>query len=621
MLKRRPAVALTLMAVMATMLGLAPPAAADHTDPRTPQSSTEGDPTTTFMTRGAGTWDHIRNFKANPGTDLEFFKKGQTLYGTSGTLGQAEAESVGQRIIRLANDGVVDPQFAADHGSAHCETNNPGGTTGLQHDAQITPKSNAQLIIDTTDATGRCHDEAGGGLELIDVSNINNARFKPREIHLTRHFGTSHTVTVDATRPGIVYNSTASFSNQYWIDVLDIRSCLGLAGKTLSAKRAACRPKVFRIPFQENWSKQLNNMTPDDPNDLEDGTAASCHDIYASPGRIYCAALNATLIFDVSGLTNSTGGIKGTPLPCPVVDATGGRTAAKVTDCGQNAEPFNVPNPAQQALGWKFLGTVNHPGRHCNPLPAPPSPKTCNSNTYVRSDQGVAVSHESDPSPNAVGKYMFVTDERGGGVVPPGASCNPGVDNPYGNGGISVFNVATPGNIRYALEPDGSNAIRIGKEEVPAATFCTVHVIEHIPDEQRIIVAYYSQGTKILDYFIDDNGRFVFRETASVIFSGANTWSAEQFKMVNHADGTRTYYFMSGDIQRGIDVFSWRGPRNPIGAAPPSGGTAATVGGVPLSGGDLGLLAAALVLLPAAALIGRRRRVVGRLGWSMFFRF
>ena len=75
-------------------------------------------------------------------------------------------------------------------------------------------------------------------------------------MHLTRHAGTSHTVTVDATRPWIVYNNSSQFAAMPWVDVLDIRSCLGPDGLPLEAKRAKCRPKVYRIEFEPEWTQQ-----------------------------------------------------------------------------------------------------------------------------------------------------------------------------------------------------------------------------------------------------------------------------------------------------------------------------------------------------------------------------
>jgi hypothetical protein len=279
---RKRSLTAVLVGLMVAGLGtLGAPASADHTDPNQPLSPTTGTPPPgPLLTFGSGTWSYLRNFQANPGTDLEFFTKSKRVWSSTGTLGQADEGHVGQRMLQLATSKTVNPQFRADHGSANCPTANPSGTLGLQHDTQVTPKANPQLIIDTTDATGRCHDPGGGGLEFIDINKLGTASFTPREIHLTRHAGTSHTVTVDATRPGIVYNSSAQFGTgsgpqQAWIDVLDIRTCLGHGDRSLAQKRNLCRPKVFRIPFQPTWSQQLDNPPIDDDanNDgLEDDT-------------------------------------------------------------------------------------------------------------------------------------------------------------------------------------------------------------------------------------------------------------------------------------------------------------------------------------------------------------
>lgn len=586
---RRISAALALVLIS---LLLGPPAGADHTNPRTPLAPTEGSPPAEIVTRGAGTWKFIKNFPANPGTDLRFFTKGKDIYASAGTLGQADVAHVGQRIIRLTVNGKVDPQWVADHGSAHCLTDNPGGTTGLQHDAAVTGYKNPKLLIDTTDAIQRCHDGPGGGLELIDISSIAKASFQPREVHLIRHAGFSHTVTVDATRPWIVYNSSSDFSGRPWIDVLDVRTCLTSDSWSLTKKRQACRPAVYRIPFQDQWTQSrdvhYDNLNP--------GSAA-CHDITARPGRIYCAALNATLIIDVSNLTDANGKVRGTPLTCTLAD--GESTGAKVTDCS-GAGPGSP-----SAQGWVFLGTFNHPGRDCVFPHLEGQPVTnCNSNNFVRSDDGVSVSHESDP--DQTGKFIFVTDERGGGVVPPGASCEPGLDNPYGNGGANVFDISDPGNIHYALQPDGSKAVFISDVVVPAPSFCDIHVMEPLPGEQRFVTAWYSQGTKIVDYHIDQNGRWTFKEIASFTprTLDANTWVVEPFKTVRQRN-TVTYFFMASDIQRGIDIFSWTGPVGPaIGSI-----TQSRSGPSP---GDLALGGLGLVLLPAAALIGHRRRVSAR---------
>jgi hypothetical protein len=279
-------------------------------------------------------------------------------------------------------------------------------------------------------------------------------------------------------------------------------------------------------------------------------------------------------------------------LTCPRLEGT--TTGAKITNCA-GIDGTDVP----QARGWRYLGRINHAGRICTPVPESVS-VSCNTNTEVRSDTSIAVSHEADPSPD--GKLMFVTDERGGGVVPPGASCAPGAQNPNGNGGIHVFDISKPSKIRYAKTPAGGNAIWIGDPVIPALSFCTVHVIEQVPREQRFTVAYYTQGTRILDYFVDERGRVSFREVASIVYAGANTWTVDAFKIRQNADGTRTYYLIASDIGRGIDIFTFTAKPNPMGSVassePASNGAAAEP-----AGPEVLVLASVLLL----AVVARRR--------------
>ncbi len=583
---------LIVLCLAALTVAVLPAAVADHTDPRTPLAPTEGS-TAEGMTRGEGTWQHIDNFPglASPaltggGTDLEFFSPARTddVYGAFGTLGQDEAGSVGQRILRLTSDGEVRPGWVADHGSAHCQIANTS-VTGLQHDSQVAAMGRVRLLTDTTDALGRCHDPDGGGIEIIDVTRIADPAFEPREVHLVRFAGFSHTHTVDTDRPWLVYNSSSDFADRNWIDVMDMRSCFGAATWSLDKRRSECQPVVYRIPFQDDWTKQRDQTT----GDLENGSAA-CHDITYADGRLYCAGLNATLILDVSNLV-VRGKVQGSPLTC--VERPGTRTQASVTDCA--SAPFDPQTDRPAATGWRFLGTFQHPGRDC--LPGA-DVRTCNSNNFVRSDQGVSVSHEADPT--ADHQLMFVTDERGGGVVPPGSSCEPGIDNPFGNGGAHAFDIGDPSSIDYATGPDGSKAVYISDAVVPAPTFCDIHVIEHVPDEQRFIAAYYTQGIKIVDYYVDAEGHVQYVERASLTLPNANTWAAEDFKVVDNGNGTKTYFIATDDIHRGIDVVSWTGPSRET-ASPPAEVSSASFGNV-------ALLALAGLVLPAAAVYGRRRR-------------
>ena len=645
--QRRPRVIAVLpaacLALLAPGLGSSP-ASADHTTPTAPISPVLPQPATGALTAGAGEWEHLANLGPMMGTDLEFFRKGGATYVAGGTLGQGPGPGfVGQRIVRLtdAAGAVVAPEVVADHGSAQCDANS--AVTSLQHDVQAVPAVETELIIDTTDAAGRCHDTAGGGIEILDVTGLGEEGFEAREIGLMRFNGTTHTVTADADTPGILYNNGSEFgpagSNGpalAWTDVIDLRSCLGLGGRSLEDKRAACKPVAYRFPYEPEWSSKK----------LDDGTLvepANCHDTTARSGRLYCAALNATLILDTTGLLDGAGKVKGTPLPCTVVDGTD--TAAKVTDCTTRPEgTTGAPSVADavkayeelgrpRATGIRFLGSINHPGRNCSPLPQ--DTLTCNTNTVVRSDEGVAVAHEADPTPD--GDFLFVTDERGGGVLPPGATCAPGLDNPIGNGGLHVYDIRDPAKVVAAEGVDGGPAVYIGTSPTPSPTFCTIHVIEQIPGEARIMAAYYDGGTKIIDYAVDDSGKWEFTEVAAYRPPGANTWASEVFSTVDNPDGTRTYFIASNSFAlgegtaRGLDVFSWTGPPNPLSAAggadpapvdcpDPSGDgcadgdessaapQAAPGRGLPATGADVALAALALVLLPAAYAVRRLRR-------------
>ncbi len=139
---------------------------------------------------------------------------------------------------------------------------------------------------------------------------------------------------------------------------------------------------------------------------------------------------------------------------------------------------------------------------------------------------------------------------------------------------------------------------------VTAPTFCTIHVIEQIPGENRLVMGWYSQGIKIVDFFIDANGRWTFRETASLQLPGAETWAAEDFKITSNGDGTKTYHFMASDIARGIDVVSWTGEPNPTPKGKKGSEAPEEDSEFPLPP----LPGISAVVLPLAALVGRRRR-------------
>jgi hypothetical protein len=566
-----PVCVLALAAVM--LLSLAVPAMADHTDPSSPvvPTSEEGNPGE-GVPHGEGEWEFIRNFPPNLGSDQWVFEKDGATYAAGGSLGQLPAV-VGQRIVQLIDaDGEIDPRWIADHGSANqtgdCLLEVAPSVTGLQHDPSVSPFTDPELLFDATDATGRCHDPDGGGIEIIDVSVLEEMR----EIHLTRHTATTHTLTVDPDRQHLVFSNNSAFSNANWLEFLDVRSCLTTdAGGTLSAdasledKRAACQPDVYRIPFEDEWTQQT-----DDGESEPSGPARGCHDIVIVDGVVFCSGLSGEVLLDISGITDASGDVLGEPLECETgIEPDGAETGAFVTDCSMWNKEAYEDEGSPQADGWEYLGHYNHPGLN-----------DVNTNFEVPADEGVAVAHETRPLPAGIDpndpdrRFMVVSDERGGAVIPGGASCGEEDFDEFWHGGLHFLDITDPANIHYATVLDGDgeevNAVWRGAVTDPRPTFCVVHRFEHIPNEQRLIMAYYTQGIKILDYEIDDEGHFVFDEVASFVpklpVAEANSWTANVFHIEDTGEvdddgrALRTYHIMSSDILRGIDVLSWTGP-------------------------------------------------------------
>ena len=84
---------------------------------------------------------------------------------------------------------------------------------------------------------------------------------------------------------------------------------------------------------------------------------------------------------------------------------------------------------APSLAGVKFLGAAFHQGRVGNTPPP------------LDATQDVEISHEAELS--ASRRLILTTDERGGGVSPPGATCATGANEALlqGNGGIHAYRV------------------------------------------------------------------------------------------------------------------------------------------------------------------------------------
>ena len=569
----------------------------DHPYP----SFSTGTPDPTFRAGGDGaSWELVATFPTgNPHTDIDFFTRDGETYMSAGTLG-AGPNGGGQTILRLTDRGEVRPAFVAGHPSAACPSN-PNSALGLQHDVEATPKggavlnaanayavrSDTQLLLDASDADGRCHDGGTfgladvpqGGLEIIDVT----VPSRPVEIGLTSHIGEAHTVNVDPKRPHIAYAVTSdsipvdssgrrqnevpgssSRLNLDGFEVVDLSSCMDFpAGTTVAERRARCRPDVYRYRYPSAQIALGHTLK---------SSIYACHELEVYPGdRLTCASGNAAILFDMRNAfdDNGTPGDfsddkpRGTPLPCKVRPSSSEAlftTGAMITDCvnGERegaAVGLDVPgwlaDGAPSLEGVRHLGSAHHQGRGAGGSATP---------AYT-SDEDIDFDHELELT--ASRRYLLATDERGGGVLPPGATCAPGADNLAGNGGIHAYRVGMlrsggPGTPQesfrsYAVTPDGRKAIyRAPIRTGPQAAFCTSHVFQQIPGQNRIFMGWYSQGTQVVDFVEHSNNRIEFREAGWFLPTNANTWASAVFKYQYNADGTYTYWGATGDFNLGV---------------------------------------------------------------------
>jgi hypothetical protein len=550
----------------------------------------------------------------NPHSDLDFFTQQGETFASVGTLGIG-ANGGGQTIVQLTKDGQIGPltpKFVSTHGSAFCPSN-PVETLSLQHDVEATPKGDAllnavypfavrkdtQLLVDATDAPGRCHDNGAafgfmsappGGLELIDVTSVG----LPKEIHLTSHIGESHTVNVDPKRPHIAYsvtsdsigvnpdgsrqNESAADSDRFDLDgfeVVDMSSCMNFKPSvTLAQRRALCRPKVYRYRYPSSQAAIGHTLKSG-----SDGVIYGCHELEIYPNdRLTCGSGQAAMVFDMSGAFDRNGKPRGTPLPCRVRPSTSAvtTTTALVTDCvigEKNGEPVDLSIPGWKAIGSpslqgvRFLGAAYHQGR---------------GGPYDSTEDN-DFDHELELSGS--GRLVLATDERGGGVSPPGATCATGNNETLlqGNGGIHAYrvsrlltssptgpNAAQTAWQSYARTPSGDKAIyRAEPVTGVEPTVCTAHVFHQIPGQNRIFMGWYSQGTQVVDFVEHRDGTVTFSKAGHFVPLEANEWVSAIFRVQKNGNGTYTYWGATGDFALGtagrsaIDVYKVTLPAPP----------------------------------------------------------
>jgi hypothetical protein len=677
---RRPAM-VTAAFVLASLT--ATPAAAHQYDHPVPSFAQPAPLSSAFNAGGDGAdWELLTTIATgNPHTDIDFFTSGGETYAAVGTLAVGP-NGGGVTIIQLTADGEVDPQLAAAHPSASC-LSHPAAALGLQHDVEATPKGevllntdfvgladrrDAQLVIDATDAEGRCHDQGIlgldsaplGGLEIIDVTDPTS----PVEIGLTSHIGEAHTVNIDPKRPHIAYavssdsvgvtfdeesgeyvrnNETSGYSLDGF-EIVDLSSCMDFPeGTTVQEKRDACRPQVHRYRYPD-VAMALGHTNPTQVH--------GCHELELYPDdRLTCAAGDSLIVLDMADAFDDNGTpddftddtVRGEPLPCRVRESSSELiffTGAMITDCvvGEGDQDLRVSGwlaagaPGVEGVEW--VGTAYHMGREAlvGSATEPAYPAL----------EDIDFNHEAELTHS--GKFLIATDERGGGVAPGGASCSPGFDIEHGNGGIHAFRVdglktSRPESAEeawesYARTPSGDKAvIRAPINTQPQGTECTAHVFQQIPGQNRVFMGWYSQGTQVFDYVEHPDGTFEWRHVGWFTPEYANTWVSAVFRVDENQDGSFTYYGATGDFNVGngrsaVDVYRVTLPPPaqtlvdageplpppapaPTGDPGSSGEPAPAPPGdsaLPATGGGAGLASLALTLLGLAGMATTRLR-------------
>ena len=568
---------LPVLLLAVSLATIATPVGAHTMDHPAPALTTGSTPLGTGLIAGGieGTeWQLLATFAdGNPHTDLDFFTQGEDLYAAVGTLAIGP-NGGGQSILRLREGDEINPEFVSYAASASCLQASTG-VTGLQHDVEVTPKGDvlfntdhptadrrdAQLVIDATDADGRCHDNGlmalptqglapaapNGGLEIIDIRDIDN----PVELALTTHVGEAHTVNVDPKRPHIAIVSSSDFSSLdddgeivpgsstslFTIELVDLSSCLDLdPASSVMDRRAACVPVVYRVDWDPVWTRSTHDAS----------AFGACHETEIYPNDLFtCAGLDGSVVLDLSGAFDDNGTpddllddtVNGTPLPCATRASTSVTTptSAMIVDCvvGEGDQDLSY-------AGWREIGSPMVDGIEL--VGFVPHGAGASSDVFDTGPQSdIQISHEAELTHS--GEFLLVSDERGGGILPPNATCDPTELNAtVGNGGIHAFRVDDLLTERtldgdeltqyvrdevYAQTPDGEPAIVIVPPRTPAPTFCTAHVFHQIPGQNRIFMAWYTQGVQVIDYVEHEDGSFEFIPIAYFVPENANNFDTD----------------------------------------------------------------------------------------------
>lgn len=501
-----------------------------------------------------GDWRFVANFPAGPGAELPLGVDWQPFTRDGKRYVVASSMTMGLTVFDVTDPN--DPQRVSDYSSSfgcpHADAvfaadvvqngDDPfrlgeaalGATSGWENDLALTPDGTIALI--GTDAVGRCHDPKWGGVEIIDLSDVT----QPKLLHLVRNTGMSHSISIDPYHPWLAYISTSDSEDT--IEILDMSSCF-------AGDPDACRPGFTRYQFQPAWTKGKEAMGSN-----------GCHDVRFRPTRVYCGAVNATLILDSSGLVSATSRTpKGTNLAAPAapdgctIEDADPITAAgiKVTDCRgwSNGTFRGAKNLKPAALS--LIAAIHHAG----------------TSTQTSPNEDVQISHQAEAIDG--GRLMFVTDERGGGLNAGGSNGVFEGDMPAcPGGGVWFYNITDERHPRLMKFPDGSPAVFITKNVVQTNANCTVHYGTQFENENVLVFAWYSQGTHVLRFEADyASNVLTLEEVATYIPTASSAWTS--MGLVRNPEDANELMIFVTDIARGFDVLGVQLPRQTA-AKPPA---------------------------------------------------
>jgi hypothetical protein len=440
------------------------------------------------------------------------------------------------------------------------------------------------------DAPGRCHDPIFGGIEIVDLADVNN----PKLVHLVRNSGQSHSVTLDPLHPWLAYISTSDSEDVLYI--VDFKMCMDIPA-------GACAPTVAAAVFDFDYWPALYDKNKEGEN--KDKTTSGCHDLRFYKDRAYCASVGSTMILDVSKVADATGKLTGThmnkgPDACSLVDADPiYAPGIKVTDC-RNWHKDLFRDRKAKVVNIPLLSVIDHDGSK----PA---------------NEDISIAHQAEAI--ADGQIMMITDERGGGL---GTDLCPG-------GGVWFYDIRDERNPVLMKQPDGKPGVYLTQwnippllglsadnEPEPGNPSCTVHYGKEFADENLLTFGWYTNGMRVLRYYPDFSkspALIRFEELAG--FAGIDMTIDSMVLSRNPENEDEVLVYVANAL-RGIDVFAVEAPRLTRAAAfgggkapaakpqpkPAAKGTKSTRSGQSLPGTGVGdPMVLALIMLAGALAI------------------